>query len=108
MGKSENGMVIYPPLVVKRQNETHLLRVVIDSLDMIKLLQENYATPINSNRPKFYFDINTNFNETKLIASTNIKYLEVVDGYDNPHFYRRAKLINKGKRKGRSNLGDDE
>lgn len=74
---------------------------------MIKFLKENYATPINGGgEPYYYFDIVTNFDETKLIAQTEVKFLEVVDGLENPAFYRRAKLINKGKREGRSNLGD--
>lgn len=105
--KDSSGNYLYPPLRVERKNQTHLLRVVIDSKEMVKFLKDNYATPINgSGKPYYYFDIVTNFDETKLIAQTEVRFLEVVDGMKNPKFYRRAKLINKGMRKGRSNLGD--
>ena len=94
--------IIYPPLKVVRQNSTHIFRVIFDSKAMIEFLKRNYAVPYGGERPKYFFDINLSNDETKLIASTETKYLEVVGGEPNPLFNRKPKIISP-KKHGKSN-----
>ena len=87
------GKLLYPPLKVVRQNTNHIFRVIIDSRNMIKFLENNYATPINSNTEYCYFDINLKDDKKSLVASTDPSFLEVVYGEDNPYFKRKAHVI---------------
>lgn len=97
-----NSNLLYPPVKVVRQNQTHIFRILIRSEDMIDFLKNNYAIPLNRDKPYCYFDINLSKDKSKLVASTDSDKLEVVGGDDNPNFNRPVKQIvklRKGQRK---------
>lgn len=87
------GKFLYPPLKVVRQNQTHIFRVIMDVRKMMLFLQRNYATPLGADSELSYFDINLSNDQSKLIASTNPDYLEVVRGKKNKYFKRKAKVM---------------